>query len=420
MKERNETVAPEPKRAWIVGDCPVRLWGLTSRERLRRQLAAAGVSTILDGPEEPSGPGTVVLLRADHLFDDRTIRDLANQPGILLCADGPNGAPVASHVRTDLAAVARRALEGESPPLALAGVEVTNAARLSPAYVGELLKSAPPVVVPIAADRKADLERQLFDGSYKGVTDLVTKWLWPAPARAATRFCARLGIRPNLVTAVSFVLAVLATFLFAFGWFGSGLAAAWAMTFLDTVDGKLARVTVDSSPFGHILDHAIDNVHPPFWYIAWGVGLPSYQPPLAGLGLETVLATIVVAYVAGRLLEAAFDFWLGKFSIFCWRPVDSYFRLVMARRNPNLLLLMAGALGRRPDLGLVAVAAWTVGSSAFLAARLASAIRRRLSGRPIRPWLGDVRAGTDLSWLARPFAEQRRAPEPTQRPGSAV
>ena len=28
------------------------------------------------------------------------------------------------------------------------------------------------------------------------------------------------------------------------GWFGAGLVCAWIMTFLDTVDGKLARVTV--------------------------------------------------------------------------------------------------------------------------------------------------------------------------------
>jgi len=50
------------------------------------------------------------------------------------------------------------------------------------------------------------------------------------------------------------------------------------MTFLDTVDGKLARVTVNSSPFGHIYDHAIDLISPPFWYLAWGLGLKSWQP----------------------------------------------------------------------------------------------------------------------------------------------
>jgi phosphatidylglycerophosphate synthase len=408
MRTKAETDDREPVCAWIIGECPVRLWGLTSRERLRRQLGTAGVRRILGELEQPSGPGTVVLLRADHLFDDRTIRDLAGRPNVVLRADGNGGRAVAAHVGVELAGIARRVLSGESPS-ALPETRITTAAELSPSYVGQLLKSAPPAVLPIREESKATLERRLFDGSYKGVTDLVTKWVWPPPARAVTRLCARFGIRPNLVTAASLALAVAAAILFALGWYGSGLAVAWTMTFLDTVDGKLARVTVGSSTFGHLLDHGIDVIHPPFWYIAWGVGLPFYQPPLAGLGLEAVLAAIVAAYVAGRLLEAAFDFWLGKFSIFCWQPVDSYFRLVMARRNPNLLLLTASALGGRPDLGLIAVAAWTLGSSVFLAVRLTMAVRLRLAGERIQPWLDDPRASTELSWLARPFAERPRS-----------
>ena len=72
-------------------------------------------------------------------------------------------------------------------------------------------------MLPARADRAAALERHLFDGSYKGVTDLVTKWVWPAPARAVTRVCARYGIPPNAVTAVSFALVVIVTLLFARG-----------------------------------------------------------------------------------------------------------------------------------------------------------------------------------------------------------
>src|SRR6185295_9499511 len=120
-------------------------------------------------------------------------------------------------------------------------------------------------------DRVAALERHLFDGSYKGITDLVTKWVWPAPARLVTGFCARNGIPPNAVTSMSFALVLLATWLFARADFGLGLVLAWLMTFLDTVDGKLARVTVQSSTFGHFLDHGLDLVHPPFWYLAWGL-----------------------------------------------------------------------------------------------------------------------------------------------------
>ena len=57
------------------------------------------------------------------------------------------------------------------------------------------------------------------------------------------------------------------------------------MTFLDTVDGKLARVTLRSSPFGNVYDHSIDLIHPPFWWWAWIVGLPAAGFTLAKPGL---------------------------------------------------------------------------------------------------------------------------------------
>ena len=101
----------------------------------------------------------------------------------------------------------------------------------------------------------------------------MTKWLWPWPAFWVTRWCAARGISANMVTAASLVLAILAMGLFARGYFGAGLVAAWLMTFLDTVDGKLARVTLTSSRIGNVFDHGIDLLHPPFWYVAWDMGL---------------------------------------------------------------------------------------------------------------------------------------------------
>ena len=81
-------------------------------------------------------------------------------------------------------------------------------------------------------------------GTYKGATDFVTKWLWPRPAFHVTKLCARLGITPNAVTAVSLVMVIAAFYWFLKGNWLPGLIAAWLMTFLDTVDGKLARVTM--------------------------------------------------------------------------------------------------------------------------------------------------------------------------------
>jgi len=403
------TGAVSAKYACIVGESSVRLWGLTSGERLRRQLKNAGISRLVDSESEVPGDGAVLLLRADYLFDNRIVQDLAGAKNVLLVTDARR--PVAAHVSGRLAASVRRQLENGTSDVPSA-LRVETPETLSSAYVAKLLKSEPALVLEITPERRRELERHLFDGSYKGVTDLVTKWVWPRPARWATGVCARNGIKPNVVTSLSFVLVIAATALFAAGWLGSGLLLAWIMTFLDTVDGKLARVTIASTPIGHILDHGMDLIHPPFWYIAWGFGLTSFDPPIA-IELSTVFGWIVAGYIAGRLVEGVFNAWVGKFSIFTWRPIDSYFRLVTARRNPSLILLTVGLLFGRPDLGLFAVAVWTVVCSVFLVTRLFIAGYARVTGETLRPWLADLRADErDVSALARPFARRAAARNP--------
>ena len=67
-------------------------------------------------------------------------------------------------------------------------------------------EKGPAYVLPISEENRRTLESELFTRSYKGVTDLVTKWLWPVPAFWTVRFCVRFGIRPNHVTLLSLVI----------------------------------------------------------------------------------------------------------------------------------------------------------------------------------------------------------------------
>jgi hypothetical protein len=147
---------------------------------------------------------------------------------------------------------------------------------------------------------------------------------------------------------------------------------------------------VTSSRFGHYFDHVIDILHPPIWYLLWGLGLDDSQFGVIGLALSTIFWLIVIGYTAGRLVEGAFLTWLGKFGIFCWRPLDSYFRLITARRNPCLILLTGGALLGYPDWGLSAVAIWVVATSLFLAVRLALAVYTRLISGSLQSWFLDI------------------------------
>jgi phosphatidylglycerophosphate synthase len=327
------------------------------------------------------------------------INYLVQTPGTLLkIPQGPAHAFVAAHVAVGRAIEALKAIMEPATTVLPAGIKIETLDKLSISFQQRLLKFDPPFVLPITSEHKGDLERRLFDWSYRGVTDCVTKWVWPRPARWVVGQCIRFGFRPNHVTVLGLFLAILAGIMFAYGWYGWGLLAGWLMTFLDTVDGKLARVTVTSSKFGHYFDHIIDLVHPPLWYILWGLGMS--QLTFGGLSRATVFWLIVAGYVGGRLVEGVFLTWLGKFGMFCWRPIDSYFRLITARRNPCLILLTVGYIVGFPDWGLFAVTVWTVATSIFLLVRLLMAFKARMVGGPIRSWFLDI----DQSSRQQPLA----------------
>jgi phosphatidylglycerophosphate synthase len=385
--------------ARVVGECNVSLWGLTPLERLRRQLAAAGVTDVAPAAAGANGSGSTVLLRADWLYEQRTIEDLLARPGLIVRR---GATPVAAHVPAVLAAATLAHLEG-SGAAAPEGVAETTVEALSPAYNDTLRKAEPPRLFPVRADNRAALERYLFDGAYKGVTDIVTKWAWPAPARSVVRVCTELGITPNLVTLSSLVLVIVATWLFGAGHFWPGLCLGWIMTFFDTVDGKLARVSVHATTFGHALDKGIDLIHPPIWYIAWGYGLHLWGGS-PGVLYWDVYVVILAGYILGRLAEGAFELF-GGFALYTWQPVDAWVRLVIARRNPNLVLLTTALLAGEPEAGLYAVAGWTALSTVYLVVRLAQAAFRRITRGPLESWLKAV-TDHDERLSARVFARR--------------
>jgi phosphatidylglycerophosphate synthase len=156
---------------------------------------------------------------------------------------------------------------------------------------------------------------------------------------------------------------------------------------LDTVDGKLARCTGTSSRWGHIFDHGVDLIHPPFWWAAWGVGLDAYGRPLPPGMFASVLTVILVGYIVQRGIEGVFMRRFGGIHIHVWRPIDSQFRLITARRNPNMVILVAALAFGRPDIGLILVAGWTALSLLFHAVRLVQALIDVARGRPVVSWL---------------------------------
>ena len=127
-------------------------------------------------------------------------------------------------------------------------------------YNHGLRKLETPFLSRLTRDTVSVIERQSYYGAYKGVTDILTKYLWPELALWLTRIAARLGMTPNMVTAIGAVGCISAVWLFAMGWFWSGVAAGFVFMVLDTVDGKLARCTITSSKWGNVADHGVDLI----------------------------------------------------------------------------------------------------------------------------------------------------------------
>jgi phosphatidylglycerophosphate synthase len=344
----------------LVGDAGPALFGLTTANRTRRLMAraGAGVEVTLDQAAEKIGP--VLVLRADAAIDQPLIPFLLTSPNLLLIGEAASGeVPLAMQIAGASVSAARDMLLGNTAAISGTAFERRRPSELKAEFWKVLRKRETPYAFAVSPGNARAVEWRMFMGTYKGATDLVTKHVWPVPAFHATRFLAPRGITPNMVTTVAAICTVLAFWMFLKGHFAAGLVFAWAMTFLDTVDGKLARTTLTSSKWGDIFDHGIDLVHPPFWYIAWGIGLGAAGFSWDAVTFWWVIGAILGGYVIQRLFEGIAIKWLGL-EIHIWRPVDTLFRQVTARRNPNLAVLTASLLIGKPDWGLMAVAIWTV------------------------------------------------------------
>ena len=362
-----------------VGTNPARVFGLDAETRACRLAEKAG----MECGSRPAISSAVVLSDLGFAWDPAWLAAIRKHPGhVLMLGDRA----VLAHVPAgqDSAAIAA-AMESASP-WAGSGLERIDAETAELSYA-ELRKRDRPFVLPLDAADPVPVERAAYDASYKGVTDLLTLYLWRRPAFYLTRWAAEAGMSPNQVTLIGAILCIATFFFWMKGMYWPGVATAFGFMVLDTVDGKLARCTGQSSKWGNIFDHGLDLVHPPFWWWAWANGLNYHGDPFEPVYEWLIIAAIVVGYDVQRVIEGIFMRRYGGMHIHVWRPVDSKFRLITARRNPNMVILVGALIFWRPDLGLELVALWTLISIIFHAVRLAQANAAAERGRAITSWL---------------------------------
>lgn len=362
-----------------------KLFGLPPLERLRRSVGGLGKAdaVTLSGPSPDSvwpgaqldassdslgrrlrralkgRAGTLVVIDGTNVVDPRLIRFLGDTvtAGLASRGDGTRRAVAMCLDAASADAIPENAtnLREVADALLAAGRIAPLDEQRFPAYIDKLRRTLPywiHAVDSVAARR--ELERQMFWENYKGSTDLLTRWVFPPLVWQLTRLSTFLGIRPNAITALSVVLAFLAVPLWADGQWLAGFVCAYVMAVLDSVDGKVARVTLTSSSIGNVMDHGLDIVHPPFWYFAWAWGLGA-RPPDDPLYVAAL--AFIAFYVADRLVLGVARHRLGH-ALHSSTPLDEKVRSVIARRNITMSIMAIALVLGQGVAGFLIVTAW--------------------------------------------------------------
>jgi phosphatidylglycerophosphate synthase len=327
------------------------------QERLARAIRAANGEPIL-------------ALEADSVIDTRLLRHMGERAGSFAAIGGEG---------TERTTVVR--LEGNVTVAGPAGARLSDLAGASiaqgmlkelpldevPSYIRKLRRYLPPYLFCVTDEASRNrAERFLFWSNYKGSTDFFVKYVYPPLVWRAVRPLARWRVHPNVLTLFNVFITFAAVPLFAQGRWVAGLLLAYTMSVLDSVDGKLARLTFRSSRFGDLLDHGLDIVHPPIWYLAWAWAL-------SGGNLDSSVfqaaVWITAFYFLDRIVAGLFDFRTGR-SIHGYTPLDVRMRTFISRRNINVPLFTVGLIVGVPIPVFYLIGLWQVATFAFHTERL--------------------------------------------------
>jgi len=402
----------------ILADCPgalIELCGISTLERLLRTLQRCGIerATILSSTSEriadelarPSWPRAqlaltlrtrpngalrieqivdiwpdaaqlLLVIRGDAVFDSRLLQLLATQesPAVLVDSAVPSKlqplvtqAPNAMHAKVCGAALLQRDwVSTKSGPLenainngleqnAIAAVDVTDQPSYSPALRRRLrpfwFPAPPPTRVKLA-------ERILLNSVQKGTQDFPARIHAPLETFLISKLC-KTAITSGQLTVSWIILAFGTTILFATGHLVWGILLALIIGILDGLDGKQARIKVETSKTGKI-EHWFDS----FFEVVWPTAL-AYHFYVSGQLPNAFF------YLALLIVAEALD-GIGKLGVYVPAEkslvgpglFDRIVRLVGGRRNIYVWVLVACVVLAMPEKALIVMAFWEVATAA--------------------------------------------------------
>jgi 1L-myo-inositol 1-phosphate cytidylyltransferase / CDP-L-myo-inositol myo-inositolphosphotransferase len=220
---------------------------------------------------------------------------------------------------------------------------------------------------PSLSNRKL-AKRVLLDSIQKGPPDIPAWFHAPIETFLVSRLC-KTPITPNQLTLFCNVVAWTVTILLVTGHVAWGLGLALVVGVLDGLDGKQARVKLETSKAGK-LEHFFDALFENSWWIAlaWHLTVSGKLPDAF-----SYLGFLIGAEVLNALARASIVRYYGK-SISELARFDRIFRLVGGRRNIYVWVLALGLILGNVAGAFKLIAWWEAVTAAVHLARAAWAL----------------------------------------------
>lgn len=238
-------------------------------------------------------------------------------------------------------------------------------------YIPFLRKSYVPTLRLISKeDDLRDIENDLFEKTFKSGLEWIAIYGYKIPVRELTRLLAKTPVTPNHITAAAMVCRWGSIPLLFTHWIGIGLLLIVLFVIMDSLDGKLARMTFRFSDQADWIDHGSVLPTRLGWYagLGWHYSDGNISSPI-GLLTSIALVFIVLDDVNWLIAKRLF-----KRTLFDITDFDTRVHLFTHRRNDMFGMLLGYFLG----VGLfsfVFICLWVFGTWLWHSFRITYAVR---------------------------------------------
>lgn len=327
----------------------------------------------------------ILLLNAAAYYDARLLRTLAEQSRTAVLVDS---APCALMARLldgraggpDCALITREWLSAADPMAAvfdslraatLDGRVLTLDAAKVPSYLADMRREIRPLWFPAPRPELRPLaEAALLDAAQNGTLDLPAIAHGPIETAIVRRLC-RTRITPMQITLFTAAVSGIVTGLFASGHLLLGTWLALIVGVLDGVDGKQARVKVETTELGkreHVLDYVLE--------LSWWMALAYHFASTGSLENAYAFALLlVVSDLVDRYAKRIAKQHTGR-NLDDVAPIDRCVRLIGGRRNIYVWILALGLTVDAADKSFALVCWWGAATAAFHVLRAVGIVRQ--------------------------------------------